>query len=245
MKDRDEPLRTNESWDDDDWLWAIKWAATLIEPLLPPARRERLTTEFRRTAAAHPDRAVLVFAGVVSDLSQSLPAADPWSEVVFDGSVATLDGRPFGTVADHYDLIPKITPDPEIDIALSAVIDAVEPSTAEMIAVSLLGIGALIDWLTQRDPSDRFDVSVDAIRLLTFRRRSLVGVLDAFAVDACWWWGERAYRINIGEADLAEMADLAAARVASDTISDDRYVADDAWVAERSLLRTINDQNGT
>lgn len=224
------------SWAGDEWLTAVRWSATLVEPLIPLRTRQQLESDLERTATDHEMWGVLFFAGVVSDLVSSLPAADPWRTIRLVDGQAVIDGRPFGTLQDHLDLIPSISPDPSIDVALAAVIDPVPSKAAAFVAAAFDGRAAAVAHLDRVSsvPGEVYEVGAEAVRLLVFRRRCMMGPLDSFSVDSCWWWSEQAYRLEVGETDAETVEGFSDERMEFEVIPEDHYVPDRTWVEERS-----------
>lgn len=225
-------------WSDDQWLSAVRWAASLVEPLITEHRRSIYNQTFREAAELHPGWARLFFAGVVSDIMATLPDNDPWRDARIQDGVPLVDGRRFGTLRDHTDLIPQISPDPTIDVALSAVLDDLDERAASLIVVALQGRDGAVEYLNGIDDSELFFVGTEAIRIAVFRRRCLMGPLDSFAVDTCWWWGEQGFRLDVGETFPEQLNDFSEERLEFEMVPEDRYVPDRDWVDAR--LRDLN-----
>ena len=225
-------------WSDDQWLSAVRWAATLVEPLIPQDRRDSWNQTFREAVASHPDWARLFFAGSVADITATLPENDPWRDTRMESGVPMVDNRRFGTLRDHTDLIPQISPDPTIDVALSAVLDDLDERAATLIVTSFQGRDSAISYLAGIGTDDLFFVGTEALRIAVFRRRCLMGPLDSFAVDTCWWWGEQGYRLDVGETFAEQLDDFSLERLEYEMVPEEHYVPDRDWVDER--LREMN-----
>lgn len=219
------------------WMAGVHWGSTLVEPLLSPAQRDRLEADLHDAIAADPVWGAHYVVGVVTDLAATLPAADPWRTAERAETGATLEGRPFGTVTDHHDLVPLLAPNPSIDVALVAVAEPIDPATAAFIASSFAGRDealTALGELTATTPSDIYRIGTEAIRTLTYRRRCYRGWMDTWPLDSTWWWAEQSARILSGDTDTDTLVAISAERVLDETIPESDYDPDPEWAAARS-----------
>lgn len=210
---------------------ASRWAPTLVEPLLALHRRIKLDAELAAVADNHPAWFASFAGGILSDLVSTLPDGDPWRKMSArlgdltcgerppdsDGA-RRPDGRMFGTLDDHLDIIGSVFPDPTMDAALVAVAEPIHPRSAALIGFASHGwktaqaaVGMLVS-MSEPEPTPAptahpsrlhlvspaepqapwpgtYQCWLDAVRWTLHRRRSL-GV----SVDADPWPLESVYR---------------------------------------------------
>ena len=80
----------------------VRWAVTLVEPLVPIRQQARLEASLAEATTADPDFVALVLAGVTSDMVRALPTDDAWRTVVLlhAGGDAERPARPAQTPPD-------------------------------------------------------------------------------------------------------------------------------------------------
>lgn len=202
----------------------VRWALTLIEPLIPTAARQRLDADLLDYTVADPSQAATFYAGVTADMIGTLTdrPLDQWKQLSgrlgrhthganppsANGAVRH-DGQPFGTFADIEDRVELVvSATPELDTAFAHIAyDQPRPETCGLIA--LAGDGwetaqqALIDVHTEAAANDgvqaagqqMIDIGTQAIRLTFGRRRLFTFVDDAFAISSCWSWAWNALQM--------------------------------------------------
>lgn len=127
-----------------------RWAMVLTEPLLSLSQRARLEDDLAALHHRDPDTVHMFFAGLVSDLSQTLPDKDPWCHLSGragkacygpnppgDMGASTAAGAPFGTWTDAVDVLPLTFATVDDDPQLCALAGGLEPDAA-----AILGAGA-------------------------------------------------------------------------------------------------------
>lgn len=148
----------------------MRWAPTLVEPLLALPTRAALDDGLRQVCQTVPEWFASFAGGVLSDMVLTLPDGDPWRSMSarlgpltsgdrppdMDGA-RRADGRMFGTIQDHLDVVGMVFPDPSMDAALVAVADPIHTRSAALIGFASLGwreasnaVGMLV---TMPDPS--------------------------------------------------------------------------------------------
>lgn len=212
------------------WEAGVRWAAVLAEPLLAPARREALEADLAAAAEQHPDWALRFFAGAAFDTAQTLPLVDPWRRVTAGPDGPVLDGRPFGSAADHADLVPQVMPDLSIDVALVAVADPLSEQAAAVVAAAFDSDDRAVEALRAGAQSGGgiIEVGSAALRSLAFRRRCYIGMVDLWVYDSCWWRAEFEWKALHGEIDDDEARTLSADRIGRERIPDEAYLPDDS-----------------
>lgn len=228
----------DDVWGQHRWLAGVRWAAALAEPLLSWRQRDTLERDLRSAGLDNPPWIAGFLAGVASDMAQSLPEVDPWRSAVIGPDGPMTNGRPFGRLVDHADLVPQISPDPTIDVALVAVVEPLSPAAAGLIVRAFDGRQAATDWLAsvreQADDAAMIEAGIDAVLALVFRRRSMIGMSDVFVVDSCWWWSEYTHQALIGEVSWSTVDAYTDDRTAHERIPDNQYVADPEWLEGKS-----------
>lgn len=206
-------------------LVATRWSITLTEALLGHDQRRQIEGEFEKLVRDEPDWAARFFAGLATDVAHSLPKTDPWRQVtVAPNGVATVAGRPFGTVDDHADVLPVLHVDflPS-DPNLCAVAEPLDHRTARLVAEAFGDRDKWSELLIElsNDPDDLLRLGGDAVRYLAFRRRCLMTHLDEWVLDSAEWWA-----VHAGE-QVDELG--GSERIARETVPDGRYSPDPDW----------------
>lgn len=151
---------------------AVRWAPTLVEPLLDLGYRVELERALESLVETHPDWFASFGGGVLSDMVATLPASDPWRSLsarlgsmtvghappAQDGA-RKADGRAFGGLADHLDIIGAVFPDPVKDAALAAVAHPIHPRAIAVIGFAGHGwreaqnaVGMLVSMSNPTEP---------------------------------------------------------------------------------------------
>lgn len=160
---------------------ALRWTASLVEPLLSTAQRVQFDHDFREVARVEPTWFAAFGAGTLSGITASLPAVDPWRTVtvsVDDGVATWPNGRTFGLREDTNDVIRPILEidDAGIDPTTLALEEGISPAAAALLVVSFGGWRAtrmvLTEAQTQLGLDATFDISTSAIRWAQHRRRA-------------------------------------------------------------------------
>lgn len=197
-----------EDWDDEDVAALV---VSLCEPLLPLDVITGIHARANRAFAQAPHMARLWAGGLLRDLIDALPAADPWRN--------PREG--FGTWQDGADLIPPTHRNLFIDIGLAALATPLEPSSVALIRAATGGIDDVLASFAADVPEpDLFNTVLPALRWLTWRRRVYVGPEDPFVLLTGFEWIHRARLIADGQ-PWSRQAWMDAAR--SGRVDDDEY----------------------
>ncbi len=159
---------------------ALRWVATLVEPLLSINQRIRHEIDFR-DIARHESRWFATYtAGLLSGVTSSLPGIDPWRTVGLDaaGVAKWPDGRIFGTRDDTVDVLRSVPEldDAGVDPTTLALEEGLAPDAAALIAISFHGwkptSEALLETSSRGDGDAMFDRATNSIRWSEHRRRA-------------------------------------------------------------------------
>lgn len=145
----------------------LAYVTTVCEPLTGLTRRVAVSRAAVAEIQADPVRAGVWMAAMLRPFVRALPADDPWRHVTVrlpDGTTspgpditastvassavppipgALARGRPYGTVEDHFDLIPAGASDVADDLALAGVADPLPLPSAYLLSTA--GWGSLGD----------------------------------------------------------------------------------------------------
>ena len=151
---------------------ALRWVATLVEPLISTNQRIRYEIEFRDVARNESRWFAAYTGGLLAGVTASLPGIDPWRTVGLDASGVAKwpDGRIFGTQEDTDDVLRSV---PELDEAgvdptTLALEEGLAPDAAALIAISFHGwkptSDALLETSSRGDGDAMFDRATNSIR---------------------------------------------------------------------------------
>ena len=179
---------------------ALRWTASLVEPLLSTDQRIQFDHDFREVARREPIWFCAFGAGVLSGITSSLPMSDPWrtAKVDADGTAKWPDGRKFGLREDTDDVIHPILEidDAGIDTTTLALEDGISSDAAALIAVSFGGWrcahDVLVEAQVQHGPNTAFKMAASSIRWAQHRRRayrpeSFDAWLDLLSIGWAGW----------------------------------------------------------
>lgn len=159
---------------------ALRWVATLVEPLLSTNQRIRHEIEFRDIARSESRWFATYTAGILSGITTSLPLIDPWRSVEVDdaGTARWPDGRLFGQISDAADVLQS-APELEasgVDPTTIALAEGIATDAAALIVISFGGWRpareALLDTFARGDGDAMFDRAANSIRWSEHRRRA-------------------------------------------------------------------------
>jgi hypothetical protein len=179
---------------------ALRWTASLVEPLLSTAQRNQFDHDFREVARSDPIWFCAFGAGMLSGITGSLPMSEPWrtAKVDAEGVARWPDGRKFGLREDTNDVIRPILEidDAGIDPTTLALEEGISSAAAALIAASFGGWrGAheiLVEAQVQFGPNKAFGLATSAIRWAQHRRRayrpeSFDAWLDLLSIGWAGW----------------------------------------------------------
>jgi hypothetical protein len=199
---------------------ALRWTASLVEPLLSSSQRTQFDLDFREVARVEPIWFCAFGAGVLSGITRSLPTGDPWrtAKVDADGVAKWPDGRRFGLREDTDDVIKPVLEidDAGIDPTTLALEEGISSDAAALIAVSFGGWrGAhevLVQAQVQHGPNKAFGLATSAIRWAQHRRRayrpeSFDAWLDLLSIGWAGWADDVASGDGISKTAEQELED--------------------------------------
>lgn len=176
---------------------ALRWSASLVEPLLTTTQRIRFDEEFRDLTDCEPKWFSAYCAGVLSGIVSSLPPSDPWRKVQVgaDATPRWPDGHTFGAREDTDDVIQPIMEleDAGIDPTTLALESEVSADVGALVTLSFSGwrdgYEMLITTEACEGPSEAFDLATSAIRWALHRRRAYrPEAFDAWLDYLCIGW---------------------------------------------------------
>ena len=181
---------------------AVRWGATLMEPLLSPVRRVGFDSGFRRILANSPKWFATFSAGILSGLVSVLPPTDRWRTVVIDteGVARWPSGEMFGRPRDSFDVADPINPtEEEADLGTDPRTVALEYESPLASRITIRGFEGwravrqeIMDTLRDFGPRDTFDATTAAIRLAAHRHRAYrPGVFDNWLSFLVVEWAHR------------------------------------------------------
>lgn len=199
---------------------ALRWATSLVEPLLSTVQRAHLDNDFGEIARSESKWFAAFCAGVLSGITTSLPITDPWRATKANGVARWPDGRTFGLRADTDDVIRPI---PEIDIpgidpTTLALEQGISSSAAALLTISFSGwrvtYAALIKAQVQHGPDATFNTATSAIRWALHRRRAyrpeaFDAYLDFLVMGWAGWADDLSADTGLGDAVKQEIEDRA------------------------------------
>jgi hypothetical protein len=212
---------------------ALRWTASLVEPLLSTSQRIQLDHDFREVAQTEPAWFCAFCAGVLSGITSSLPLCDPWrtAKVDTNGVAKWPDGRKFGLREDTNDVIRPIfgIDDAGIDPTTLALEEGVTKDAAKLLVISFGGwretYAALIGvsfggWgetdasfaEAQQDHDAAFEMVTSAIHWAQHRRRayrpeSFDAWLDFLVMSWAGWADVVEFNGSLGDLAEREIAD--------------------------------------
>lgn len=199
-----------------DWPGTVlRWAITLMEPLLSPRILSERLTAMDGLIQSRPDWARVFFAGAISNITQTLPSDDPWrrasarlgSTVVGrsppeDTGATAESGDRFGTWHDFEDVTPMTFGAVEDDPQLAAAEVPLDGSAAAIMVISFGGWRELHSALVREADFVahlHWDCR-DALRWALLRRRSYgLPPDDDWVWQSCFSWAIRASNLIKGE----------------------------------------------
>jgi hypothetical protein len=159
---------------------ALRWVATLTEPLLTTNQRIRFEKEFLEVARVEPLWFCAYTAGVLSGITSSLPMTDPWRTVRIevDGIPRWPDGSQFGSRRDTDDILRPIQgiDDAGVDATTLALEEEISSDEAALLVQSFDGwrraYEALVTISGRDSPDIVFNQATNTIRWAEHRRRA-------------------------------------------------------------------------
>jgi hypothetical protein len=199
-----------------DWAGTVlRWAITLMEPLISPRTLTERLTAMDALVQSRPDWARVFFAGAISSISKTLPEDDPWRQASARLGGTTVGGNPpgetgavaesgdrFGTWHDFEDTTPMTFGSVADDPQLAAAEVPLDNSAAAIVVISFGGWRVLHSALVREAgfvPHIHWD-SRDALRWAILRRRSYgLPPDDDWIWHSCFSWAIRAANLIKGE----------------------------------------------
>lgn len=205
-----------------------RWAVVLTERYVPfedALERERL---FAQWCAQHASVARAWFAGVLWQVSATLPDDDPWCALTATPEGAMrAEGRMFGTSEDGVDLMPRAYSDTTLDASLVALARPLPRRSGALLARAHTSWTEIHRALLPVAGGDLSAVAVPALRWLLWRRGAYVGAEDTYPLQTMLVW--------IGRAELAAQGGLPEPSALAFEIDQER-IDPDGW----TLLMSSN-----
>ena len=178
-----------------------QWSLTLTEPLLGLGARAKLEDDLSSLHHRDPETVHLFFAGLVSDLAQTLPTTDPWRSLsgrigaVESGENAPAEngatwpnGRVFGAFSDCTDLTPLSFSSPAEDPELCAVAPGLSAISAAILASGFSGWEKCFTMITSAfDNAPAAPPSNDVFTRLGYQRGVALHQSRGGAQEAVRW----------------------------------------------------------
>ncbi len=200
---------------------ALRWSASLVEPLLSTDQRTALDADFREISRIEPAWFAAFCAGVLSGITTSLPITDPWRAAKANGAARWPDGRPFGRREDTDDVIRPVheIDDAGVDPTTLALEAGISTPAARLLTISFGGwrdtTTALVETQSQHGPDKAFTTITSAIRWAYHRRRAyrpeyFDTYLDFLVLGWAGWADDVSANRGLSDAAKQEIEDAAA-----------------------------------
>jgi|GEM_PF-4444035 len=234
-----------------------RWVIAFQEPLTTPARSQVAFERAAQWASEHPAVACAWLGGLLWQLAGTLPNDDPWQHisarvVLGDGTElrkgvdsdldtfvgAKLAGVDFGADGHITDIVKPSNPDRSVDAGLAAVSQPLPTASAIVLAFAFESPSkprmVLEDLAGRHSGSHVFDIAVQSLIWLMWRRRIYIGRDDPYFRVSAFAWFTRAERLAGNE-----RIDIEACRaeIASERIQDGSWTDLNAMFAIHPFFR--------